>query len=390
MMTTQAPTQAGTKPSASDKPPEYLQEGPVDIIKKRGLYLFTSALLLIPGIVFMVLMVLQSPTHSPLKLGIDFTGGTLLEYAFEKPLTFNDSQTIRDIFEKAGYTGTTVQLKDASATLAQTASNSKSPLTQQLDTETVTTETASSTSKAIKTTDANKNGGEGLYNGVASIRSKQLKKGDHSLIEGQLTKQLGALTLLQKNSIGPTLAGELLINGLMALVFAYVLIVGYLTFRFQFDYALCAIVALLHDTLFVFGVFAALGYFFQIEVDSLFVTAILTVVGFSVHDTIVVFDRIRENERLLYSKKLTFSTIANLSVNQTLARSINTSITTLIPLFTLYFFGGETTKTFILAIILGVLVGTYSSICVASLVLAWWRQRDTPAGVNNLNKPLTA
>lgn len=376
--------------SNSNASADTLKQGPIDIIKHRILYLAVSALLLIPGIVFMGLMIGQSPSHSPLKLGIDFTGGTIMEYAFKKPLSLNDANTIRAVFDEAGYTGTVVQLKDANTTLAQKES-----------TETATNEPIAEVAKETKPEAANNpqidttheevtdTSADG-WAGVASIRSKQIKGTDHSTIQQRLTEKLGELTLLQKNSIGPTLAGELLTNGLMALVFAYVLIVGYLTFRFQFDYAVCAIIALLHDTLFVFGVFAALGYFFHLEVDSLFVTAILTVIGFSVHDTIVVFDRIRENERLLYSKKLPFHTIANLSVNQTLARSINTSITTLLPLFTLYFFGGETTKTFILAIILGVVVGTYSSICVASLVLAWWRHREAPSGQNTLNQPLTA
>lgn len=191
-----------------------------------------------------------------------------------------------------------------------------------------------------------------------------------------ITQKVGVFTLLQKTAIGPTLAGELLTNGILALVAAYVLIVGFLTFRFQFDYAICAIVALLHDTLFVMGVFAGLGYLYGIEVDSLFVTAMLTVVGFSVHDTIVVFDRIRENLRLFYSKKLPFSTLANISINQTLSRSINTSVTALLPMLTLFFFGGQSTHLFTLALVVGITAGTYSSIWVASLLLVWWRERE--------------
>jgi preprotein translocase subunit SecF len=160
---------------------------------------------------------------------------------------------------------------------------------------------------------------------------------------------------------------------------AYLLIVGYLTFRFQFDFAMCAMLALVHDTIFLFGTFAMFGALFHTEIDSLFVTALLTVVGFSVHDTIVVFDRIRENNRLLFTKKVPFTKIVNMSVNQTLARSINTSLTVLLTMLAMYFFGGETTKDFVLAIIIGIAAGTYSSIFNASVLLAMWRNRNQPA-----------
>ena len=113
-----------------------------------------------------------------------------------------------------------------------------------------------------------------------------------------------------------------------------------------------------------------MGIFFDLHIDSLFITAVLTVIGFSVHDTIVVFDRIRENNRFL-AKKYTSDEIVNASVNQTLARSLNTSLTTLITLLALYLFGGATTKDFVLAMILGIIVGTYSSIFFASVLLAW-------------------
>ena len=133
--------------------------------------------------------------------------------------------------------------------------------------------------------------------------------------------------------------------------------------------------ALAHDTLFLFGMFAMFGALFHTEVDSLFVTALLTVAGFSVHDTIVVFDRIRENSRVLFTQKTPFVRIVNLSVNQTLARSINTSLTVLLTMLAMYLFGGETTRDFTLAIIIGVAAGTYSSIFNASVLLAMWRNR---------------
>jgi preprotein translocase subunit SecF len=305
--------------------------GIVDVVKHRWFYIGLSLLLLIPGLVFMGLSVRDYPTHAPIRLGVDFTGGTLLEYASQKPLTQDALPTVRDTFAQQGLTGTVAQLRQG--------------------------QTKAATS-------------------IVSIRSASLTDEQFKTIQQQLRAKLGDLKLLQKNAIGPTLANELLTNGIIALLLAYVLIVGYLTWRFQLDYALCAIFALVHDTLFVFGTFSMLGYLFHTEIDSLFITGILTVVGFSVHDTIVVFDRLRENSRLLHSKKLPFGAIANISVNQTLRRSINTSMTAMLTLLALYLFGGTTTRDFVLCMLLGIFVGTYSSIFVATSMLAWWRSRS--------------
>ena len=180
--------------------------------------------------------------------------------------------------------------------------------------------------------------------------------------------------LVQVSSVGPTLGKELFKNSMIALTLALLGIIAYLTFRFQFDYALAAILGLVHDTLFVVGVFSILGLFYGVQIDALFVTALLTVIGFSVHDTIVVFDRVRENLKY-YSKKMTFGEIMNVSVNQTLTRSINTSLTTLITLAALYFFGGVTTKDFVLAMILGIAIGTYSSIFFCSSLIEIWEDK---------------
>ena len=151
-------------------------------------------------------------------------------------------------------------------------------------------------------------------------------------------------------------------------------IVIYLSIRFRFDYALAALLGVAHDTVFVMGVFSILGLLFNVQVDGLFITAILTVIGFSVHDTIVTFDRIRENLRY-YSKKMTFGEIVDASVNQTLARSINTSLTTGLTLLALYLFGGVTTKDFVLAMLLGILIGTYSSIFFCSMLIDFWNEK---------------
>lgn len=360
------------------------QSGPIDLIKQRPLMMLISLLFLVPSLYFMIAMSMTTENHAPLRLGIDFTGGTILEYGFQKPIAQTDIPAIRAIFDEKGYTGSVIQIQQPSVELSRTAAEEtaatapvEAPVEAPVDAtegaqDSVVTDPASS--DAALSSEPPAQGADVVS--IVSIRSKQLKGNDGAEIQQALQNQFGPLTLLQKNSIGPTLATELLKNGVLALVLAYLLIIGYLTFRFQFDYAVCAIVALIHDTVVVFGAFAMMGYLFNTEIDSLFVTGILTVVGFSVHDTIVVFDRLRENSKVLYTQKLPFTTIANLSVNQTLARSINTSLTALLTLFALYFLGGETTRDFVLCMILGIAFGTYSSIFVASALLAWWRERQ--------------
>lgn len=149
-----------------------------------------------------------------------------------------------------------------------------------------------------------------------------------------------------------------------------------MSFRFQLDYALYALLALVHDVLVTVGVFAILGLFLPVEIDSLFVVAILTIIGFSVNDTVVIYDRIRENAAQYPEES--FNDVVDISVNQTLTRSINTTLTTLLPLTAIFIFGGETLKYFALALIVGFLAGVYSSIFIASTLLAWGRRFTGP------------
>jgi preprotein translocase subunit SecF len=181
-------------------------------------------------------------------------------------------------------------------------------------------------------------------------------------------------SLERVETVGPTLGRELFTNGVLALLLAFLGITVYISFRFQADYAIFALVALVHDVLVTMGFFAILGLVFKTEVDSLFVVALLTIIGFSVNDTVVVYDRIRENLKFI-SRKKAFREIVDESVNQTLARSINTSLTALLTLFALFIFGGQTIHDFALALIVGFLSGTYSSIFNASILLTWWRER---------------
>ena len=214
-------------------------------------------------------------------------------------------------------------------------------------------------------------------NSIISIRTKFIDKGstDQDKITEQLKTEYTNPELISVSSVGPTMGKELFKNSLIAVTLAFLGIVAYLSFRFRFDYALAAILGVLHDVIFVCGMFSILGLVYNVQIDGLFITAILTVIGFSVHDTIVVFDRIRENLRY-YSKKMSFGEIVDASVNQTLTRSINTSLTTLITLLALYFFGGVTTRDFVLAMILGIAIGTYSSIFFCSMLVDFWNDKQ--------------
>lgn len=182
------------------------------------------------------------------------------------------------------------------------------------------------------------------------------------------------ITVERFERVGPSVSRDLVINSLISLVAVSVAISLYVAFSFRrvehpFRYGSMAIVALLHDALFVLGAFAFFGKFFGVEVDAFIVTAILTVIGFSVHDTIVVFDRLREN---MLRRSGGFENIVNASVNEVMGRSLNTSITTVLVLFALFIFGGSATVNFILALLMGMLAGTYSSIFIASPLLVTW------------------
>jgi len=182
-------------------------------------------------------------------------------------------------------------------------------------------------------------------------------------------------------SIGPTIGQELKDKAILATILVLIFIVVYISIAFRksgstsvksWVFGLGTLAALFHDILIVVGVFAILGLFRGVEIDILFITALLTVLGFSVHDTIVVYDRVRERLKLSQSKS--YEEIINESVNQTLIRSVNTSLTTLLVLVSLYFFGGESIKWFVFALIIGIIAGTYSSVFIASPFLATWHK----------------
>jgi len=209
------------------------------------------------------------------------------------------------------------------------------------------------------------------------FRFREVNQETHTKILEELKKD--DVNLVQKSfqSIGPLIGEELKKKSLVALVVALVMILLYITYAFRkvsfpvesWKYGVAAIMALFHDGVIVLGVFAALGYFLGTEITSSFIPAFLTVLGFSVHDTIVIFDRIREN---LQKTRGEFDTIVNHALNQTLSRSINTSLTVLLVLLAMYVLGGQTLKTFSLALLVGISIGTYSSIFVAAPFLTVW------------------
>ena len=214
------------------------------------------------------------------------------------------------------------------------------------------------------------------------IRTGPEEKDQHDKIISQIKAKFGDLTEEQYTSIGPVIGKELRKNAIWQLILVSLGIVFYIAYAFRkvskpvssWRFGWAAIIALLHDLFIVMGTFSLLGHFFGIEVDSLFITALLTVLGFSVHDTIVVFDRIRENLRLRAGTSL--PQIINSSINQTLVRSLNTSLTVIFVLAALLLFGGVTIRYFVLALLVGIIAGTYSSIYIASPVLIVWHNWD--------------
>ena len=358
------------------------KKGILDIVKYKWLCIGLTALFLLPGIIAMGYSTYKNKT--PLLLGIDFTGGTMLQYGFDREITKEDEGVIRTIITDLGIDNPVIQTSAPVTVVKKETPEEKTEVTEE-ETETKVevndeTQTETKITKETAAEEVTKEAEEQeapSQKYVVSIKTRYLEttseNSEAANILSALKDKFGNVEVLQVNAIGPTLGQELFKNSLITLFLAFVGIIIYLTFRFQFDYSLFAFLALLHDALFVIGMFAIFGLLYHTQIDGLFITAILTVIGFSVHDTIVVYDRIRENNRFL-AKKMSFGEIANISVNQTLVRSLATSITTLLTLGALYFLGGETTKDFVLAMILGIAIGTYSSIFFASTLLVMYRE----------------
>jgi preprotein translocase subunit SecF len=302
--------------------PYHFDTSSFDFMSRKRLWFGISGAMLIPGLIAILLCLLQFGT--PVKMGIDFTGGSLIQVTFERPVT---APAIKRAMTAAGHDEAQVQIADGKTAL---------------------------------------------------IRARDLSSEERATLLAAFGAEHGKFTADRFESVGPTVGRELLTNSMIALGLTLLGIVGYVSYRYQLDFALCAITALVHDVILLVGVFAILGLTLGVEVDSLFVTALLTVIGFSVHDTIVIYDRIRENMRSA-GKRDSFDDVANRSIKETLARSINTSVTTCLTLLALWLFGGETIRWFVFAMLLGIFAGTYSSIFNASQLLALWRMRGVKA-----------
>ena len=296
----------------------------IDFVGRRNVFFAISLIIIIPGMLSMI--------FRGFLLGIDFAGGT------EFILTFDSQPSLAQVEGAVG------QLEGPNGSVQQTTS------------------------------------------GTFIVRTPSMDPTHQQAFTQALTQKVGSINAskTQISSVGPSVAASIVTRALGAVALASTLILLYLAFRFRklpggwrsgFQFGGSALLALLHDVFLLTGVFSILGRIFNLhlgQIDSLFLTAALTVVGFSVHDTIVVFDRIREN--LQTARRLTFEQVANLSIMQTLGRSIATSFTVVLVLLALFLFGGETIKGFVLALLIGIISGTYSSIFNATPLLVVWRR----------------
>ncbi|WP_028309421.1 protein translocase subunit SecF [Desulfitibacter alkalitolerans] len=271
-----------------------------DFIGKRKLWFLMSLIIIIPGLISLM--------FQGLNLGIDFAGGTKVMVKFSQEVS---SEDIREVLSEHNLGRSTIQASE---------------------------------------------------NNQFIIRTPILTEQENTQVVNALREKLGDMQILSNESVGSVVSAELQEKAIIALLIATVLMVVYITIRFELSFALSAITALFHDILITLSIFSI----FQIEINISFVAAILTIIGYSINDTIVIFDRIREN--LEFRQKETLSELVNKSIHQNLVRSIFTSLTSVAVLLALLIFGGDTTRVFALAMIIGFISGTYSSICIASPV----------------------
>lgn len=290
-----------------------------NLMSKKWWFFIFSLILILPGLVSLYLY--------GLKFGIDFTGGTLFEYQFASEVNTDElKQTFTDRgLEVSSITGS----------------------------------------------------GENSY----IIKAKPSEENKISQVKSGLIEKYSGVQELRVESVGPVIGSETTKNAITALGLTAAMIVLYIAFSFRkvpkptssWRFGITAVIALIHDVILLIGIFSILGYYFHVEIDVLFMTALLTVIGFSVHDTIVVFDRIRENLPKHLSKS--FSQVADISIVQTLARSLHTSLTVMFVLLALLLFGGESIRWFVVALLIGIISGTYSSIFNATALLAVWEEK---------------
>ncbi|AOH48220.1 MAG: protein translocase subunit SecF [Centipeda sp. (in: firmicutes)] len=287
-----------------------------DIAGHRRIWFLLSLVLIIPGFICMGVR--------GFNFGIDFTGGTIIDLRFEQPVTLSD---VRSSLAKYDLDGSTIQLSGDEAAVE------------------------SSENVMIRTID---------------LEEQQRKE-----VMASLTQDVGPYTVLREEKVGATIGGELITNAVLALVISWGLIILYVAYRFEWRFGVSAVLALIHDIIIVLAVFS----FTQRQIDSSFIAALLTIVGYSINDTIVIFDRIRENLKLHFRRGGDVNELVNRSIYQTLTRSLYTVFTVLFTTFALYWFGGETTKDFAFALLVGFASGCYSSIFIASQLWIELRNR---------------
>jgi preprotein translocase subunit SecF len=295
-----------------------------DIVGHRKWSFILSLLVIIAGLIAMGISFARF--GSPLRLSIDFTGGALMELAFEQPVL---PAEVRQVFVVRGYGDTVVQ----------TTTDEKTVL----------------------------------------IRSKELKEGERAEIQAELGERFGPLTELRFDQVGPTVGREVTRSATLAIAAAAIVIMAFIIFSWRkvphaLRYGVCATIATLHDVLVTVGVFAILGLLLGWEADSLFLTAMLTVTGYSVQDTIVVFDRIREN--IPRRRGEPYAQVVNRSLLETVHRSLATQLNAIFILVAILFFGGATIRQFIATLLVGLVTGTYSSVFTAAPLLVVWENGE--------------
>lgn len=284
-----------------------------DIIGRRYWWFALSLLIIIPGLI--------SIAVQGFNLGIDFTGGNLIDVRFAQPVTVAQ---VRDVLNDYGLGNSVIQL--------------------------------AGTNQADKSTDV-------------FMRTKVLSEEQRLAVMAGLQQKLGNYDVLRAEKVGAVIGSELTRQAVIAVVVSWLLMIVYITFRFEYKFAVSGILAIVHDILVVIGMFSLM----RREIDASFVAALLTIAGYSINDTIVIFDRIRENLRS-WKKSEGLAAMVNRSIWQTMTRSIYTVLTVLFATASLYFFGGETTRNFSLALLIGFTSGCYSSIFNASPIWVTWRE----------------
>ena len=278
-----------------------------DIIGKRKIWYAISSVLIIASLFFMV--------TRGFNMGIDFTGGTIMDLRFEKAVNIND---VRAVLNEYNLSNSTIQLSGESSSSTESEN--------------------------------------------VMIRTVDLEEQERKEVMAALTDKLGAYQVLREEKVGATMGTELIMNAVYATIISWLLIIAYVSYRFEFKFGISAVLGLAHNVIIVLGAFALT----QRQIDSSFVAALLTIIGYSINDTIVIFDRIRENLKLHFRKNGDIVELVNTSIYQTMTRSIYTVSTVLFATFALYFFGGDTTKDFAFALLIGFFCGAYTSIFIAS------------------------